>query len=176
MSRPSGPVQTPAPGFLSLLNLKNVGQLPDILIGELSPSVNLDKYFLRGQLVNNPASSDLSLAAGNYGTFRQFTTNPIAVPETQWWWVERVSILAYATAAGAVCHDFGVAMQVPGGPNPYGLLSVTTSTTATRTTTIVSASDIWLPPGSRLGVWVGDVATNPVAFVLAGMRYAPLIN
>lgn len=175
MSLDSGPIQTPAPGFLSLLNLKNKGLLPDVLKGNLQPVVDLAEYFARGAALNITTNYTRVQAAAAVTGFLAFNTpSAIVVPQNETWYVQDATVRALATGAGSVLDEYGFGYQLAGGVNPYFVRGNLNSVSASKTSSVSSAWDFWLPPGSILGVWCGTVTVNPVQFDLF-LRYAPCV-
>lgn len=175
MSAPSGPIQTPAPGFLSLLNLKNKGLLPDVLQGNLQPVVDLAGFFQRGAAQNLTTNYNrVQAAAAVTGFLALNTPSALVVPQNETWYVQAATIRALATGAGSVLDEYALGFQLAGGVNPYFPVGNPNSISAAKTSSVSFASDFWLPPGSILGVYVGTVTVNPVQFDLF-MRYAACV-
>lgn len=175
MSKPSGPVQTPFPGLLGLLNLKNVGLLPDELLGTLQPIINGEEFMLRGSLQGWNAAATRNFVAGNYNSMTGWTVGSITVPGNECWWVENYTYTVAAAGAGALLNATRPMFQTPGGTNPsFALGTERQAVTAAEPVIAVSARDFWLPPGAVLGFWIGQVTVNPVDIALWGLRYAPL--
>jgi len=172
MSLDTGPIQTPAPGFLSLLNLKNKGLLPDLLRGNLQPVVDLAEYFQRGSLQNITTNYTRVQAAATVTGFLAFNTpSAIVVPQDETWYVESATVRALATGAGSVLDEYGFGFQLAGGVNPYFIRGNLNSVSAAKTSSVSAAHEFWLPPGAILGVWCGTVTVNPIQFDLF-LRYA----
>jgi len=176
MSRPTGPVQTPVPGFLSLLNLKNVGQLPDELLGTVQPVMDHQGFLQRGSLQNFPTFPG---AAQGVLVYRGFVPADAAatltVPGNEWWWVENLTIRANA-GAGATLDMFAAAFQVPGGSNPFFVVGNQDVLTAGKTCAMSVAQDFWMPPGSIVGMLVGSIAVAAVQFDTIGFRFARFLT
>src|SRR5690606_41432045 len=108
MSLDSGPIQTPAPGFLSLLNLKNKGLLPDVLKGNLQPVVDLADYFARGAALNITTNyTRVQAAAAVTGLLAFNTPSATVVPQTDTSSAQDVTVRALATGAGAALAESG---------------------------------------------------------------------
>lgn len=172
MSLDTGPIQSPALGFLSLLNLKNKGLLPDVLIGKLQPVIDLGGYFLRGSLMNAPAVQRVQ-APAVVTNFVPFTVT-LTVPDNETWYVEHATLRATAAAAGNTCNEYAFGYQLPGGITPWFMLSNSNQVDAVKTCTTVSAQGFWLPSGAVLGAFIGTVAVGNVTFDLVGFRYQAL--
>ncbi len=170
----SGPIQARAPGYLGLLELKNLGQLPHTVIDTVQPTLSIEKMYLRGSGQWYQTALSRTDGAAAYNSFGPFAGNPLVVPEGQWWWVEYMAVRFLAAGAGATLEQGGVAMQGPGGINPFTVWDLQ-SVTAARTATVSVARDFWAPAGSRLGVWLGVVGVANITSELVGLRYTPLI-
>lgn len=88
MSAPSKPVQIIPPGLLGMLQLKNMGRLPDTLMGEYQPTIDMREWLMVANreylqaVANIPIGSDLST------TFWAFNNpGPIIIPDNEWWYV-----------------------------------------------------------------------------------------
>ena len=174
MSLPTGPIQTPMAGFLSLLNLKNKGLLPDILQGSVQPTIDAADFYKRGSGIY-ATNLSRSLAAAAYNTISAISAaTPLVVPANETWWVEHWTIRATAGGAGATVDEFSPAFLVTGGTLPGFVFPDRNLVSATKTSSTVSVRGVWLPPGATVGMWVGTVATNPISFDLLGFRYCPL--
>lgn len=171
----TGPIQTLMPGLLSLFNLKNLGLQPNRLQDEVQAGIDIEKWCLRGTYENWSTSTSRQIAAAAVNTLAEWTTGAIEVPEGEWWYVERYTISATAAGAGAIADQFACGYQLFGGVNPQHLLGGLETTTATRSASLATATDFWLPPAARLGFWVGTVSTNPVDFAVRGLRFARLV-
>lgn len=172
MSQDTGPIQSPALGFLSVLNLKNKGLLPDVLIGKLQPVIDLGGYFLRGGLSNGPAVQRIQ-APGVVTNFVPFTVT-LQVPDNETWYVEAATLRAIAAAGGNTCNEYSFGYQLTGGINPWFIMSGANSIDATKTSSTVSAQGFWLPPGAVLGLFIGTVGVGNVTFDLVGFRFQAL--
>lgn len=169
MSLDSGPVQTPMPGFLSLLNLKNRGLLPDLLRGQVQPTIDMTPFWLRGSLVNLNTAQTRTQGVGALGGFASITAAGFVVPDAETWYVEDICLRV--TGAGFV-DEYCFAYQVPGGINGFMTVGTVNFTSAAKATSQVQAHAFWLPPGAVLGYFCGAVAGAAVDFQYVGMRYA----
>lgn len=157
MSLPSKPIQQLAPGFLSLMNLKNTGMLPDTVLGDLQPCIDLEGYFLRGAIV--AIAQAVNIGAGSGSGFNPLTggggingTVDFTTPNNEWWWVERMTASTTNLAAGDIMKlacaytNPAVGALLVGdqvGVNP----ALANEVVACR------ATDFWVPPGSTVGLF-----------------------
>lgn len=169
----SGPIQARAPGYLGLLELKNLGKLPSDVGERLSPTFDMEDYYLRGSAQWFQTALSRTDGIATYNSFGPYAGNPLIVPEGQWWWVEYCTVRFFAAGAGATLTDGAVAMQGPGGINPFTIWDPV-SVTAARTAAVSVARNFWAPAGSRLGVWLGVVGVANITSELVGLRYTPL--
>lgn len=156
---PSGPIQNLTPGLLSLMQLKNLGRLPGQLLDTVGPSLDMEGYWLRGQLGADVPTGVVTLAPANFG-FSTFSTNPIQVPSNQWWWCQSISVRSDALAAGESVLGLQPAVQWgQGGSAKYASLgSPSGLVSGANAQAVATALDIWLPPGCNVGVWVSQIA------------------
>lgn len=90
MSAPSKPVQIIPPGLLGFLGVKNMGQLPDTLLGEYSPSIETGEWLMAAN--RTTISNANALGAGTFSTAELAGGNPITIPDREWWYVWNVSL------------------------------------------------------------------------------------
>lgn len=169
-----GPVQTPAPGLLSLLNLKSTGQLPDKFTNQILPVLGQEGFLLRGSLQDEVSAHAVTVAAAPVGAFTPFT-QPLTVPNNETWYLEAACVNGAAGGAGAVVDEYALAYQMPGGPNPMYVIGNYNNVAAAKPSSMSSALGVWLPAGARIGVWIGTITTNPGVFTLSGFRFARLL-
>lgn len=178
MAQPSGPIQVIPPGLLGLLNLKNMGRLPDVLINEVQPGIDLQEWWLRANLINQPAPSTDSLVAGSYNSFRSFTAGAgaIQVPDREWWFVEWYTASFTAAGAGnsATSIDLALEFQQAGVSRwtPLGCVEPAQAILNNARWQLVAKS-FWVPPGSELGFCVSSVATAVLDVATLTLRYTP---
>lgn len=100
------PIQPLAPGFLNLLGLKNLGALPNGLIDEVRPVLDMTSWYLNGNELVASAQDQwqADLGAGPLAGFFQVGSqaitglNPQTVPDGQLWWVEDLDVWFAVTA------------------------------------------------------------------------------
>lgn len=170
----SGPIQARAPGYLGLLELKNLGKLPDVAVDSLQPIFEMRDMYLRGSAQWYQTALSRTDGAATYNSFGPYAGNPLVVPDGQWWWVEYMAVRFFAAGAGATLQQGAAAMQGPGGINPFTIWEPV-SVTAAQTAAVSVARNFWAPAGSRLGVWLGVVGVANITSELVGLRYTPLV-
>ncbi len=172
----TGPIQALMPGFLGLMNLKTMGVQPNRLQDEIQAGMDAEPWFLRGALENWTTASSRTMAPGSYNSIAQYTAGDITVPDGEWWWVERYSVSVVAGALGAVVFA-APAFQIFGGASaPQFLLgsSVGVDITTSNPSALMGGENFWVPPGSNLGFWLGQVVGGNVTFAVAGLRFSRL--
>lgn len=99
----SRPVQSLAPGFLSLLGLKNNGSLPPEMIDALAPVIDVERWYFQGTRENIPSAGGINILAVAAYAIPEFV-----VPANEVWWVHgfqvQVSVPAAQTWSGFAVH------------------------------------------------------------------------
>ena len=164
MSQPSGPIQVIPPGFLGLLNLKNLGRLPDTLQGTVQPTVDLEAWWLRATAQDQPQAAQTAVTTG--ASVVSFAT-PVVVPDDETWWVESVMLDTFipAAAGNLVENVAPIIIYNRNAPLQYGFLAPAVSaagSAAATTHNLQGARGFWMPPSSELAVYYGrvNVVTN----------------
>ncbi len=162
MSDPSKPIQGPLPGFLSLLSLKNLGQLPDTLQGNVQPVLDLGGYFLRGQAIPMRSTCTVPLGAtpggfvGLDGTGGLAGTDNFTVPQNEVWYVENF------TGVTSQLSNTDVIFFTPGfnrpSPNSYHKVGPEVGAAGVGAGSVIvgHAQNFWVPSGCVLGYWIGS--------------------
>jgi hypothetical protein len=167
-----GDIQVIPPGLLGLLNIKNHGQLPNRLLAQVQPGIDLEAWWLRANLQLGSVSSD-SKAIGSYNDFASFTAGAgaIVVPQTQWWYVEWYSA-TFVTVNSATGIDLALRFQSLGTPQwtPLGAIDPQAAIINNARYNLV-AKGIWCPPGSELGYCVSSVAVGALSVATLALRY-----
>lgn len=174
---PSQPIQVIPPGLLGFLQLKNSGRNPTIFPDELTPTLELFRWYMAAREIElDPALSGINVANGAVG-FTVYAPNAIVVPANQMWWVREYSI-----QTGALNAADTVSFQPAWANSTVGVLSVhlegdnlppLTGTAVTRKG-FASARDFFLPPGSQLGIAIGANETAGTVAYSAALRYVVL--
>jgi len=182
---PVGPVQVLPPGLVNLLQLKVGGYAPDALRQDIQPSLDMLPWWLRAtRRTVREEQFIVQLPANTYASVQPLVGNvtlgPLVVGQREWWHVE-ACCFRVSNDTGSVTSPIKVGVIEPGGPGAsdnnqtYG---VGVTTLASAVYDVVDAHDFWMPPGARLGVWVGQVVGGVGNFtaVLQGLKYsvAPL--
>lgn len=155
---PSRPVQGYPVGFLSLLGLKNLGKLPDVLLDEVRPSFDVTGWYLRG--IRVPITQDvLDIGTGVVQTI--FITT--RVPEGEVWFVHSSLVRIEPGAAGN--HFVSLVIEDRNGQFRAGVLVPQ----PLAIPAIAERSDFWLYPGDRL---VAQVMTTALSAINISAVYA----
>lgn len=176
---PSGPIQVIPPGLLGLLQLKSPsGVNPHLLNNDVQPNIDMLEWWLRANRQVWSLNSGITLAAGTYNTFSGLSPNSIIVPQSQWWYVHSAT-MTFTVAAGGTMVMANLAMlfnqtgtlrwRTVGQPPRPGVFTPAEGEQAFR------VEDLWMPPGSSLGVNVGIITgAGGVAVDLRAMDYTIL--
>jgi len=176
MSANSGPIQPIPPGFLSLLQLKNLGRLPDVLIGQVAPSIDMEDWWLRAT-AQMEASASVTTASGGAQVLSY--TVPVVVPDDEAWWVESLMVDVFVpAAAGNLIESVApIIIYNRNAPLQYGFLSSSVNVTGVAGSTnhnLVGSRGFWLPPSSELGIYCGRAVTATTITFTQYLRVARL--
>jgi len=174
MSAPSGPIQVIPPGLLGLLQLKNLGRLPDVLMGSVQPITEMMPWYLRANREVWPLNSGNTIAPGTYTGYVLMSPNELLVPQDEWWYVHSLSI-GFAAGAGGSAIGIRLAAQW----NQVGTLKyqalgserMVSPLTAADGELLLAAYDFWAPPGSSLGFYVHTVSVAALQATVRGMDF-----
>jgi len=143
-------------GLLDLLYAQNFGQNPGQLADTLVGQIDVTNMLFVNRMEGITTTGDVVAAGAN--STKAFNAT---VPAGEVWIVHRLSILV-ATAAGEAI-------------NAYGTLTMNGNIIALTAGTVIGASNnaydiaydvpIWLPPGSRLGIWGTAITGAPTGGV-----------
>ncbi len=166
----SGPIGVYPLGLLGFLNIKNVGQYPKVLPDTVQCTLDTFDWLMQTQSIWNYQQSQLARTSGQDG-FALFTTNPISVPQNEWWFVENFTAYSALGAGDSISlapmyqmqnalsfHRTGEADNAAG---PDGACAA-------------FAENFWLPPGAGLGIFVRGVTTAGSIQINGSIRYTPL--
>lgn len=179
---PLGPIQLIPPGLLGLLQLKQLGRLPDKLADTVAGVVELRDWYLTARRVDqttlfgNATLVTAALGAGNTG-FQAFHVGaaggPVCiVPQNQLWWVEQLTIAASLVAADvirvlpAVTSISGIGFGVAVDYNDV-------TTARARQLSCSIPRGFWAYPGDTFGVAVMDITSVPGITLSMGLRATP---
>lgn len=165
---PSGPIQTAAPGLLELLQLKNQGRLPSVLIDSAQGVIDLLAFYLQSNV--QVLNGNLVAAAG------AITINSSVFPASN----ENRFVHEYSVyiPVGAATTDLtAVALTLVDTNNVHTVLDSQTFPTpligANRFAT-VTARNFWRPRGTAQGSFIGcNVAGTNLAPQFS-TRFTPL--
>lgn len=163
MAAPSGPIQTIPKGLLGLLQLKSRGQMPDVLNGNVQPSVDMLHMWLQASAEVPLGVFAVALAAGTVGQ-QVFSPTPLLIPENEIWYVHHYTVVALCPASTDAAYNFqpmirytrlGTILWV--GLTEFG--STVQGAAAGARRAAITARDFWAPPGSELGFFSGGIDT-----------------
>jgi len=180
MSADSGPIQTIPRGLLGLLNLKNVGRLPDVLHGTVQPTIDLTAWWMNAlaELDTNIHSNVLS-SMGH--TMMNFAVNPLVVPNNEVWWVNTYSVeVQLAAGAAELAENIAPLLLINTAGVPRWISLTDTSLTVRGDAAgvaggVISARGFLAPPGSQLGFYIGRLATAGVGSFFAQVYKTAMI-
>lgn len=175
MSAPSGPIQVIPPGLLGMLQLKNVGQLPDVLQGNVQPVLELRDWLLHANELYGLAS--LNQAAGNYDSTMVSMNTPVVIPQGEWWYLHDITAYLVLGNTDTLNGGFGIAFE----PLP-NVLQLNLSekqyqafTAGGATTLAVSAQPAdFFPPGTEFGISMGRLVLAAARVHFLTYRYTRL--
>ena len=149
MADPSRPIQTSTAGLLSLLQIKNRGQNPDVLQGNVQPTLDMVPWWLRGDSVPVHGVGVLAFSQENFGVIE-------AAPQ-EWILLHSYYAAVYGVAAGSPRILLTVYDDTPGGGPTIWTSDVSpTDTVGGADYSINRVRDFWLPPCFRIHATVFD--------------------
>lgn len=181
----SRPIQPLAPGFLNLLGLKNLGQLPAGLIDEVRPGVEMTPWYLNGSELIQSATDSWLVAAGELSGFWQIGSNPITgqnpitVPDGELWWVEdmdvRFGVIAPSDPLTVVTSNIAQASAAAELPPSYAAVAFPVNHVVHKATEftgfgptvaltnpivfrLASCGKFFAPAGTRFGLVAGQIS------------------
>lgn len=174
---PLGPIQIVPPGLVGLLQLKQLGRLPDKLADTVAGVIELRDWYLTSRRVDNLAllggTPIFNAATGVTGNHTFSSAGPLAVvPQNQLWYVEQMMVDCVNTAAMVatdVVRFCGVILPGAGGQQIQVTNDVSDYVQAARTRVIDCKADrgFWMFPGDNLAVRIMDnITTNGWTFAL----------
>lgn len=173
----STPVQLSPPGLLNLLQLKTGGVNPDDVQREIQPTIDLEAWWLRAARTVDLTNRGITALAGVNG-YIDFSPNVIQVPANAWWYVHAYSVTFTVAALDQVLGLRLAMLYNPTGTQRYrfvGEYVPQASVTSTTSDLALNASELWAPPGSRLGFYAYYI-TGPGGCVaqVRGLEYTEL--
>jgi hypothetical protein len=162
-----GPIQLIPPGLLGALNIKNSGRNPQFLPDTYQSVLPmLDWLLLANQEVLQEGVAGI---AASFSGFVAYPTKFI-VPNDEWWYLHHISAQAGAAAAADTVQGLQPCMQIPGAVPTNIPLGAPTQATLTGTIAngfYSTARQIFVPPGTQLGVLMNKVTAAVSACTLA---------
>jgi len=161
VSRNSEPIQVQPVGLLGLLQLKNVGVNPDVLIGTVQPTVDLLEQWLQQDLTTDIPDGQEVLASQGF-TVLTTAAGILKVPASEVWWVHSFSVASLLQAGnGDELRGFRAAVAYKVGTPTVKMRffedGCPTRLVATANCQVVSqGGGFWAPSGTAFGVWVGE--------------------
>lgn len=169
---PKGPIQRIASGLLGFFNLKDQGN-PGVIRDALQGTLELKDWYFETSSEIPAVISSIAVSPATSGFF-PFNTNPLTVPQNEWWFVENFSLYA-ALPLGTDSFAGQPAMRMPNTSQDFVL---TPEMPATRTGPNQAWSNaafgFWAPPGASLGVYIGQCASATTVAVNGGIRFTRL--
>lgn len=143
---PWRPIQTAAPGLLSLLQLKNLGKNPDVLLEEVRPTLEMVPWWLRGD------SIPVYEAAISAATSELLSPAVLATAQNEWlyihsltgWWTAVTNPSPAGSGVELRITEVGSGNPIYRGPWVPGA-DINTIGSATAT-----LRDFWVPPGYQV--------------------------
>lgn len=177
MSAPARPIQPQPVPLLSLLGIKNAGVAPDTLLGEVAPSIEMLPLYLLGKVQANDEGWSRNIAAGTPTGFAALQdtatgTRNLAVPASEVWWVDNVTI-SVGAGVGGTATGARIAYQNFNGKT-FALPRSPELTLAAQQTRLQADGGFWLPPGSILGFYWDSVTVATATWALTGLQYVPV--
>lgn len=167
------PIQLVPPGFLGLLQLKQMGKNPVEMLETVAPVFPLADWYLRSIEIQLNTTYTQLMAASAAGGYQAFT-NPAAltVPEDEWWWVAN-----YAARGGLVAGDTVNGLRTALQTNRTGTVRFgrfgNPINLAGQGSVVCFDSGFWAPPGAEFGLHVTNVVSAAGVTFTADLRYSP---
>ncbi len=171
MAMNSGPIQTFTAGLLSLLQIKNRGLNPDILVGSVQPNLPMEGFWLRGSMEPVVSNVFAPVLPGNATLITL-----LSVPNNEWWFVHHIGLEAQETAPMA---SFGFQWSV-GAAYPYPTGGFNPSIYTPYREGLVPAAfmgggiyyagggGFWVPPGGFVQAQVVPAVSNTAGITFGG--------
>jgi len=153
MSENTGPIQVIPAGLLGLLDLKNRGIVPDVLMGTVQPIVDMEGFWLRARREPVDLGNGWVWPGGLH--LEVLTTTP----QNEWWYVHdwKIDVNSTDTILGA--QFFGLADS---NGRAFFLSPGTICQFPANAATALYVQwigGLWIPPGSQVSV-LGDIDGN----------------
>jgi hypothetical protein len=158
------PIGTIPQGFLYLLGLKDRGVNPSGLQEEVTPIVDLGEFWKqRLAKTNEGLAHSVVVTTAGFNFLHTFTTNPLAVPSDEMWFVHEFNVVAVtpAVAADRVDAFRGALIYNPTNNLDWaGMGEATTLISSGGAEGAAScAKNFWAGPGMQFGIFAGRLAS-----------------
>lgn len=164
---PLGPIQIIPPGLTGLLQLKQMGRLPDRMSDTVAPVLELRDWYMTASRETEigifGAAPSVALITANIG-IRDFVPQ-VLIPGNQIWYVEQMTVKCSPTGAEVATDAvrFAPCLYIPGaGSGELVGTDVSDYTLAARSREIRASASrgFWAFPGDALAVDVFDILTT----------------
>lgn len=160
-----GPIQLIPPGLLGLFQLKQMGRNPDQLGEVVLPTVEILDWYRQALSEWSTTTHSVVINATGRANFQTFS-NPIAVPDREWWYVHQYAVKAEPVLGGGTAEVHAIVpnmiQQATGTARPVavgpGQFPVGCNTDAH--TVWAEGRGFFAPAGARLGVAYGVTVTG----------------
>lgn len=156
MAANSGPIQNIPRGLLGLLQLKNLGKNPDVLIGNVQPTLDMLGFWLA-----NDARPDTTQYTGTQVTGNSIISGPtvnLSVPQEETWFVHQFSLQIACGAADTVSNAVPIMYLTGTGVIRWqGMTEAALNIAAGGRGGVITARNFWAPPGAGFGWYLGQV-------------------
>lgn len=180
-------IQKIAPGLLSLMGLKTMGNNPGELAETIAPTLELEQWFLQTNSVVLTGQVALAGPQDYNELCLPFSTGALAnvagavIPQDEIWYVHQVLTRMFWTdAADYIQGDFGMAHFLGDGVDPVHLSNeiinpaMTAIAPASQYLQVSSYPRIWLPGGGFPGTHFGVVHVSAGLDIEGWMRVTRL--
>lgn len=176
----SGPIQTIPQGLLGLLQLKELGKNPGVLVDSVAPNIDLFQLYAQrlvqseGGLFGVAQIATTGLVNGNHG-FQNLTlvgpSTAAQVPTTEMWYVYQFSLDVQSLAAADTLT--AGACIIPQGGRPTMVGPIFADTINARARSWISApitAPFFAGPGTLFGIYLTDILTGTLIQPFGAIR------
>lgn len=152
MADQSRPIQTATAGLLSLLQVKNRGQNPDVLEGNVQPVLDMVPWWLRGDSIPGDLITVLSAVSEN------FSFDLVTAGNSDWLYIHCARVNLFTAVAGANVQLL-LFKSIPGQSSIIWASPIEVAVAQHGAfTATAEVRDLWVPPGYQLLGAVADAA------------------
>lgn len=178
-----GPIQVIPPGLLSFFQLKSLGQNPDTIDSNLSPSLELRDWYMQARNVDwlnqvGAGSAPTRTLGDGVTQFRAFSPNDIQVPSNEIWWIENFTVVAQLpNATDTAQFSCGYVRPIVGNQSPYvtgPVVGPMTGVAGKNRVLMAGSGGYWVPGGSSLGMVVMINETAGTILYAGYLRYVAI--